>query len=227
MSLRVADDPAMNIVIRAVLVILLYAASSAALSDPASWTPYWAGGSKGLVSTTNGVANGILIYAPDREAFIKFQNSRLMLYVGGLSKVDLTGLIGSVYLVEIKWSSDSKAFFINASDGGLVGKWSTFIYQLGTHGVSLTKLTKPLEFDEAMLTDCGLNTASIGWVRGHRELLVMQQVPDSSDCTNMGNAVGYIFDAESKRVIEELQPSEIRLHYRKYLGLQAKLAVSK
>lgn len=224
MPIWLADDLAMNITIRAALMLLCTASVPALGAN--SGIPYWADGAKGLVSATDGVTSGVSIYAPNHKALIKFENNELRLYVNGSPKTDLTNLIWSIYLVEIKWSRDSKAVFINTSDGGLIGTWSTFIYEIGEHGVSLTHLKKSLKYTNGMRTNCNVNTASIAWLNGHRQLLILQQVPNSSSCANMGNSMGYILDVKSHRIVKELRPNEVKLHYMKYLGVQARLAVS-
>ena len=198
---------------------------SASACASETWKPYWSAGAKSLSSNGLATTKEVKIYSPDHQSLIEYHNLSMNLYVGGEKMRDLTNLIGSPYLIEIRWSDDSRAFFVNASDGGLIGTWSTYIYVL--------RRTSALEIpigdlikSNSLNSNCHVNTASVAWLHGHRDLLILQQVPDTSNCRNMGHATGYIVSIKSRTVVKHLSPREIHEHYAQYLGIESKSAVS-
>lgn len=187
--------------------------------------PSWAAGSTSLGAAGLSAASRFAVASPDHAASVLYADSGLWLYVNGKKSFDLSSLVDSVYLTEVEWAKDSSAFFINASAGGAVGDWSTHVYSVGRGGIRELPIAG-LVNDGSLQSNCQLNLVSIAWLDGHRKLLVLEQIPDTSSCTNMGKIAGYVIDLKMRRVAQRLTAAAVRGKYRSYLGAQALAAVS-
>jgi hypothetical protein len=131
-------------------------------------------------------------------------------------------------LTEVNWSSDAKALFINASDGGEVGTWLTRVFVIGADGIHEVKVGAAISgqpFPSATPREY-LNVMSIGWLDHGTHLLVMRQVPNSSSYEDMDLARFYVVDVPSGRVTEQLTPAEAAKRYRAVFGRGAAAAVA-
>lgn len=129
-------------------------------------------------------------------------------------------VLATAPLWEVVWKPDSSAFAINASDGGAVGTWETFVFNIDRDGkTTQVPLAAIILEANSGFTQCTPaeepNIAVVGW---HREsLFIMAEVPPHSSCMNMGSLRGYEITNEGK-IISELSGLEVRKQWRKKLG---------
>lgn len=167
------------------------------------------------------------LQSPGGKAELIYKNYTLLLTTFSHHKVDLTKFVSTPNLVEAGWSRDSRAVFINTSDGGSIGTWSIHAYVIEKNGVleelpvaasvgSVSKLTSSCTFK---------NLSAVTWLDGHKKLLLIEQIPDTSNCSNMGDSSGYIYDTSINRVTAKLSKSELKKGFWDYLGPQGRGAV--
>ncbi|MBB5356835.1 hypothetical protein HDE76_000017 [Rhodanobacter sp. ANJX3] len=186
----------------------------------------WSKNAKDVGENTDSTLNIFSARSPDGKKTITFTNNKLMLIVGGKTLADLTDSMYSPRLTEISWSPDSLAFFVNASDGGVEGTWVSSAYLLVNNAVKKVSVGEKINLQSTLSTDCKYkNLGSVAWLNGHRNLLLIEQVPDSSSCSHMGEATGYLYDVEHDSIANTLSPDKIKSQYSEYLGSQAKSAL--
>ncbi|WP_413624791.1 hypothetical protein [Luteibacter sp. Lutesp34] len=131
-------------------------------------------------------------------------------------------------LTEVNWSREANALFINSSDGGDVGTWSTRVFLISGSEVHEEKVGEAVS-KEAFPSDTPLeyiNVMSIGWINHGSALLVLRQVPNSSSYKDMGLAMFYLVDIKTAAVVEQLTPADAAKKYRSIFGPGAKAVVS-
>lgn len=132
-------------------------------------------------------------------------------------------------LTEVNWSKDAGALFINSSDGGEVGTWSTRVFAITGSEVREVRVGEAVS-KEAFPSDTPreyLNVMSVGWIEHGAALLALRQVPNSSSYgEDMDLARLYVVDLGSSRVIERLTPAEAARKYRSVLGPGTEEALS-
>ena len=131
-------------------------------------------------------------------------------------------------LTEVNWSNEANALFINSSDGGDVGTWTTRVFAISANGVREVKVGAAVSkqpFPSATRRQY-LNVVSVGWINSGSALLVLRQVPNSSDYRDMNLARLYVVDIKSGRVIEQLTPADAAKKYSAVFGPGAEAVVS-
>lgn len=131
-------------------------------------------------------------------------------------------------LTEVNWSTQANAFFINSSDGGDVGTWSTRVFLIrenGDHEVKVSEAISRQDFPSVTPREY-LNVMSIGWINHGSALLVLRQVPNSSRYRDMNVARVYVVDVQTESVTEELTSVEADKKYHAVFGPGAKAVVS-
>ncbi len=125
-------------------------------------------------------------------------------------------------LAELGWSPDSRAFFITASDGGLVGSWSARIYFIEDAKVRPLNLTPGIVKRFKKQYTCSEpeepNIAAIKWWNGSDKLLFVAEVPPHSTCPGMGKVMGYLVAIPSGKIIKEISEKKLKSDWGAYLG---------
>lgn len=167
------------------------------------------------------------IHSPDGEINFYFSgNGFAFQNRQGKILAALRDSVSTPELLEISWSPDARDVFINASDGGASGTWSTHVFRRTDAGLREIPVEEFIERSSALQTDCQFkNVGSVAWVKGHGNLLVLEQIPDSSGCSNMGQVVGYILNVGSLKVLERLSAEQVKARFRPQLGSQGQAAV--
>lgn len=205
-----------------VFVLCAYSAFAGGVDQHRS---FWSGSARVLKATDGGGYAPIL--SPDGEVRFSF-NGRKFTFQDKQGKFSaiLHGSISTPELLEIGWSADSKNVFINASDGGASGTWNTYVFRRSGTTLYEIPAEKLIEQVSTLHSDCQFkNVGAVSWVSGHRKLLILEQVPDSSGCSNMGQAVGYVLDVANLEVVERLSVEQVRTRFRYQLGNQGRAAV--
>jgi hypothetical protein len=114
--------------------------------------------------------------------------------------------IGALVNAEAAWSSDSKAFFVTYSDGGLVGTYHVRVIYVTNSGL---RVVEPVPNGRRLLrpTCFGLevpNVGAIGWVgQDSNQLAIAVQVPPHSSCASMGTFKAFVIRIPAGSVVSE------------------------
>jgi hypothetical protein len=186
---------------------------------------FWSESARVFKATESGKYAPIL--SPDGEIRFSF-NGKGFTFQDKQGKIlaELQDSISTPELLEIGWSPDARDVFINASDGGASGTWNTHVFQRSGTALREIPAGKLIEQASTLRSDCQFkNVGAVAWVKGHRNLLVLEQIPDSSGCSNMGQVVGYVLDVVTLEVTEPLSAEQVRARFHSQLGSQGQAAV--
>ena len=135
------------------------------------------------------------------------------------SVMSIEGIFANVNLAEVGWSPRLHGVFLNASDGGEVGTWGTRAFVIESGKARELPVARLLKTAKALTSDCDdLNVMSVAWLEEERALLVLEQVPNSSGCSNMNRAALFVVDVATGKVREKLSPEAARTRYARFLG---------
>lgn len=134
------------------------------------------------------------------------------------------------------WSPSSDLLAVTSTDGGLVGSWEVFVYDIVQGKVVEHDVMKRVQADLAQRYPGGINPPGLNffsdkervkfasdvrwvnvlacrWLRDPERLLVNAQVPPSSSCgANMSKSTAYIIEPRSGRILHTYtEPESERL----------------
>jgi hypothetical protein len=140
---------------------------------------------------------GFVAYSPDRQARIEYTKQRFA-YKRGANTVILKRIVSEPQLTEVIWSPSGKRFVINASDGGAVGTWDSFLYTVADDRLSVPiNLRDALKSNRTTTSECSdpeyYNIATLGWM-SDSQILSIRQVPPHSSCRKMGEEQGFVLE---------------------------------
>jgi hypothetical protein len=127
--------------------------------------------------------------------------------------------------MEILWSPESTSFSINVSEGTQDGPWQTFAYVVKNETPSWLTLYDAKNAAGALPrceTKTAPNLATLAWLEGGKEILVVAEVPDLPSCKNKNEVAGYRVSAETGKVIENLDAATLQQKFGKELGCRLK-----
>jgi hypothetical protein len=203
----------------ALLIVLVSSGSLAAEEQ----TSLWSSRASGFNVVGEGERATASIMSPDKNAELRVTGDNLRLIVKGADQLDLSRFLNTISLTEVLWSDDSSAFFINDSDGGSVGSWETHAYIVENREVIEIPLGSIISKNSRLTSDCKYkNVGSVTWIDGHGKILVIEQVPGSSGCSNMDSFAGYIIDVKMGKVLEILGPDALKKRFKKAVGANVK-----
>ena len=130
---------------------------------------------------------------------------------------------------EYQWSSDSRAFFVNYSEGGAVGRHEVTIFYASRNGV---RSVDPRPFvrkdSRASYPKCfeqeDANLAGIAWLDGSRRLLVAAEVLPHSNCDSSGTFWVYEVEVSSGKVLRKWNQLEAKARFWEQLGDELRAA---
>ncbi len=130
------------------------------------------------------------------------------------------------------WSPASDLLAVTSTDGGLVGSWEVFVYDILQGRVVEHNVMKQVQVDLARKYPGGINPPGLNffsdadraqfardvkwvnvlacrWLHDPERLLVNAQVPPSSSCgANMGKSTAYIIEPRSGRILHAYTQQE-------------------
>lgn len=167
------------------------------------------------------------ILSPDGVLEFSFDgNNYSFKDVHGAVIARLPDYISAPELVELGWSSNSGKVFVNASDGGASGTWHTQVFVRSATGLTEVLVEDLIEQVSTLESSCKeKNVGAVGWLKNKSYLLVLEQVPASSGCTNMGSVTGYVVDVEKMSIVDRLTAHQLKAKFRWLLGTQGKASV--
>jgi hypothetical protein len=157
-------------------------------------------------------------WAPGGFAHVDYLPYKVYLTMGR-SVIDLGNIFLSPDLAEVAWSVEAKGTFMNATDGGWTGSWQTRAFVASEGGAREIPVLDLVAKANALQSSCEkLNVMSVGWIESGKALLVIEQVPNSSGCSDMNKAVLFVIDVQQDRIRETLTPSQARKAYSNSFG---------
>jgi len=162
------------------------------------------------------------VVSPNGLFSIRGTDEGLSLVTGTGGKILLPDVI-TPPITEVLWSTDSRHFAINFSDGGAVGTWMTSLYSLGDTDYPLQmEIQSLLKKSANKLPRCyRRETANLGiaaWLNNGKEMLLIAEVPPHSSCRNMGDIFGYRISVKSGAILERFSETVLRKKWGRVLG---------
>jgi hypothetical protein len=156
--------------------------------------------------------------APGGFAHIDYLPYKVHLTMGR-SVIDLGNIFLSPDLAEVAWSVEGKGAFMNATDGGWTGSWQTRAFVASEGGAREIPVLDLVAKANALQSSCEKpNVMSVGWIESGKALLAIEQVPNTSGCSDMNKAVLFVIDVQQDRIRETLTPSKARKTYSNLFG---------
>jgi len=126
---------------------------------------------------------------------------------------------------EILWAPDSKAFFLNYSDGGAVGNFHVVVFRLNEEGFTSYEPTQAAKADflknyPTCFRPEEPNMAGIAWQENSHRLLISAEVLPHSNCDMMGTFSAYVVDADSGKVLAKHGQLDAKKRFRPLLGAE-------
>jgi len=114
----------------------------------------------------------------------------------------------------VKWSSDSKGFYLMWSDGGYIGGYHVRALLVTGDSVIESPAPKTVAEEFAKYHYCGTrgnNLYAIRWVNGAQQLLLQPEVYPTSDCgQEMGFTSGYLANTASGRILKRYTAQQMK-----------------
>jgi hypothetical protein len=176
-------------------------------------------------------SKAVRVLSPDRQnvVVVKFQPDSttmlLSLEIGAKShRWEKRVSIGT----EVRWSADSKAFFLTESTRGRNGPYKTTLYLLDDDGVRILDVT-PIVYEAfGHPVKCSWseapNVAGIKWLEGSRRILVAAEIVNHSVCDSFGTFRLYEISVPALEVIREYGQIKAKRLYWDELGWELRPA---
>jgi hypothetical protein len=165
----------------------------------------------------NDFEHQVSVWSPDQSRRVQLRkNFKLRVESGGIV-IGEFGLVDDPFNTAIKWSSDSRSFYVEMSA-------DTIGVQLVAYtviGHTLLKLKGPevvaREFEEKHSCKARDNNLhAVRWEDGSGRLLLMPEVYNSTDCGDeSGYREGFLVDAESGKIVKQYPQSVIEAEWKK------------
>jgi len=145
------------------------------------------------------------------------EGGRLRVFQGKkeLGSYDLRDLSGGMF---VRWSPDSRAFFLMWSNGGMIGGYDVRIFRISSDAV---REIFPLGLAEKEFKSehkCparGINVFAVRWLEGSDRLMIAAQVYPTSDCgEEMGFTQGFTIHLDDGAIIERQSADAIEREMR-------------
>lgn len=112
----------------------------------------------------------------------------------------------------VKWSPDSKAFYVMWSSGGAVGDYHVRVFFVAGEKAVESPAPTRVAADFAKHHYCkarGNNLFAIRWVNGSERILLQPQIYPASDCRQMGFTVSYLANTADGEILEHSPAKQI------------------
>ncbi len=199
--------------------------------------PNWARKGTGFAGVCpSGNCRPLRIVAPDKKSLVEviYQDGNAYLRVTGADKQarEIRDVSNSPQN-DLLWAPDSKAFFIDAGEG-MTSPAFVQVYLLDEEQLRALDVTRQVEqdmvktyppckalyLDEAscrkLERDPGYNLTAIDWVDDSSVLVVLAQVPCTSNYGGiMCQAMGYEVEVPSGKILKRMTPAEFKAEWQK------------
>ena len=156
--------------------------------------------------------------SPDGRSSVRATSDGLV-FQRGAARVNLA-LQFTPGLAEVVWSPDMRLVAINASSGGAIGTWDTYVLDTrdGTAALPVRQLVEArLGEDWACAGHEAVNLGTVGWERGGA-LLIVAEAPMRPGCANGGAILGLRVDLARRSVTRVLASATLRQSWSALLG---------
>ena len=197
-----------------------------ALQQPSSYPEHGHWGTRTVaLDRAYSSPQGVAVASPDRRS--------IAVALGDEDKdtfqIKLSGALGqgSVRVAsgpnqELMWSPDSQALFVTADDGGVVGTYElTVIWRRGGKVASRDisgwlgrQFGRPVRCFEPETW----NVAGVTWIGGSHRLLAAVQIPNHSNCDDMGGFAAFEIDPIRMRLLAMFNQIEAKRRFHGALG---------
>jgi len=133
------------------------------------------------------------------------ESGRLTVFLGKtlLGRYRLRGLSAGIF---VKWSPDSRAFYLMWSNGGIIGGYDVRVFRVVSHAVREVFPMKIAETEFKRRHNCrtrGVNAFAVKWMTNSEQLMIATQVYPTSDCgAEMGLTKGYTVRLEDGQIVQ-------------------------
>jgi len=168
------------------------------------------------------------ITSPDSEKLVVIRNHYQLAVLKRGKELAVPDEAGVHPLAELLWASNSRAFAITQSDGGIVGGWFVDVYLVSDVDISQMNVTEQVKKNFMMTYKCLIpeeptaneqpNIAALKWLNGSSKLLLVAEVPPHSSCPEMGKLMGYVVSIPSGRVLQRYEERELRKTWSRVFG---------
>jgi hypothetical protein len=135
-----------------------------------------------------------------------YENSRL------LATYALNNLSAGVF---VKWSDDSRAVYVDWSDGGMIGGYNLRAFRIDDAAVHELPVSTPAETEFERKYPCktrGHNMYAVRWLNGSQEMLLALEVYPTGDCgKNLGLFRGYRVRSIDGAILERYSEKRLKL----------------
>jgi hypothetical protein len=218
------------------LVLLLVLLPAFAAADK----PTWARKGTGFAGVCrSGSCRSLRIAAPDKTSVVEvlYQDSNAYLRVTGPDKqVREIRDVSSSPSNDLLWAPDSKAFFVDGSEG-MTSPGFVQVYLLDDAQLRPLDVTRRVEQDmvktyppcKALYLDAAscrkierdpnYNLTAIDWVDDSSALVVMAQVPCTSNYGGiLCQAMGYQVEVPSGKILKRMEPAAFKAEWQKSMA---------
>ena len=171
----------------------------------------------------DGYSKKPIVWSPDHAKYVQLwstpQNAEadegvfsLSMYSGNqLSKtITIKDLSAATF---VKWSPDSKAFFVMWSDGGAIGGYHVRAFVVDGEQALESPAPKAVAADFAKHHYCktrGNNLYAVRWVNGSKELLLRPEVYPTGDCApETALSAEYLVKTVDGKIVEKGEVKEM------------------
>jgi hypothetical protein len=139
--------------------------------------------------------------------------------------------------IDLLWSPDSKAFFVNGGNGGAIWGFWVYVYRVDDPALEPLDITRQAQKDmvktfppckasqidlkecQAIEKDPGYNISGIDWSSGSSTLVVMAEVPCGGGYGGIKcQLMGYELDVPSGRIVGRMSAREFATGWRKSMA---------
>lgn len=116
---------------------------------------------------------------------------------------------------EVLWAPDEKAFALNYSDGGAIGRFHVRVFMV--NGDKVTDVSRTIEPAVSAFKarhfckSRGNNVAALKWLHDSKDLVLMTDVYATGDCgPDLGHAEGYVVAVPDGKIARHLTLNQLK-----------------
>jgi hypothetical protein len=164
------------------------------------------------------LARGVSVPSPDGRFRVMLEDrpgqetARMRVFqdMRSLGEYSLRDLSAGIFL---KWSPDSRAFYLMWSDGGAIGAYAVRVFRVSSDAATEVFSTRPAEREFKRRHDCrtrGINVYAVKWLGASDRLLIAAEVYPTGDCgKELGFTLGYAVRVEDGAILERYSARRI------------------
>ena len=193
------------------------------------WEQMWAG----VKDDANALSSGhtIVVTSPDGKKSVTAsyaEKQEAVLLEVRAPSFHATVNIGPGVQSAVKWSPDSKAFFVTTSDQGAEGWYHTVVYSVEEDSITEVDPTPLVLAAFGHPVKCGWfedpNVGAITWLSSSERILIAAEVMGHSNCDSFGTFKAYEVALPELKIVKAYGQIEAKKLFRSSLGWEIKNA---